>query len=138
MEPITPNIFEQPVPTIDHIALYVFDLKKSTTFYRNVMGFKQVPEPFKDNKHSWFDIGPNTRLHLIEGATEIREYNLNTHIAFSVKVLKEFTDNLDKLNVRYRNLKEYAKEPHIRPDGVKQVFFQDPDNFWIEVNDDRH
>lgn len=123
---------------IDHVALFVFDLKKSTVFYRDVMGFKQVPEPFKDNQHSWFDIAPNIKLHLIEGAREIRDYHLNTHLAFSVEVLKSFTENLDRLNIRYRNLKEYSKEPHVRQDGVKQVFFQDPDNYWIEVNNDSH
>ena len=123
-------------PRADHIALHVYDLQKSTAFYKDVMGFKQVPEPFKDNKHSWFDIGPGMRLHLIEGATEIREYHLNTHLAFSVGVLQEFTNNLDQSNIRYRNLKGYSKEPHIRADGIKQVFFQDPDNYWIEVNDD--
>ena len=120
----------------DHIALYVYDLQKSTAFYKDVMGFKQVSEPFKDNKHSWFDIGPGMRLHLIECDTEISDYHLNTHLAFTVAVLKEFTNNLDKLNIRYRNLKGFSKEPHIRADGIKQVFLRDPDNYWIEVNDD--
>ena len=28
-------------------------------------------------------------------------------------------------------------ETNDRPDGVKQVYFQDPDGYWIEVNDGR-
>lgn len=127
----------QQAPTVDHIALYVFDLKKSTAFYTDVMQFKLVSEPFKDNKHSWFNIGPHSKLHVIEGAKEVKEQDINTHFAYHVKVLKEFTDHLDKLKIPYRNWKGDSKEPTVRPDGVKQVYLQDPDNFWIEVNDDK-
>lgn len=52
----------QKAPTADHIALYVFDLQKSTAFYRDVMQFKLVSEPFKDGKHSWFDIGTHSKI----------------------------------------------------------------------------
>ena len=132
----TVEVFAQQGPTADHIALYVFDLQKSTAFYQDVMKFKLVSEPFKDNKHSWFDIG-QSKLHIIQGATEVKEHDINSHFAYHVKVLKEFTDHLDKMNVRYGNWKGDSKEPTLRPDGVKQVYFQDPDNYWIEVNDDK-
>jgi lactoylglutathione lyase len=26
----------------------------------------------------------------------------------------------------------------LRVDGVKQIYFQDPDNFWIEINNDKY
>ncbi len=131
------NVSAQESPTMDHMALYVFDLQKSTAFYRDVMKFKLVSEPFKDNKHSWFDIGPHSKLHIIQGATKVEEHEKNSHFAYHVKMLKEFTDHLDKMNVRYGNWKQDSKEPTLRPDGVKQVYFQDPDNYWIEVNDDK-
>jgi len=25
----------------------------------------------------------------------------------------------------------------LRPDGIQQIYFQDPDGYWIEVNDDK-
>jgi len=28
------------------------------------------------------------------------------------------------------------KEPQVRPDKVAQIYLQDPDGYWIEVNDD--
>jgi len=127
----------QEGPTADHIALYVFDLKKSTAFYQDIMQFKLVPEPFKDNKHSWFKISPHSRLHVIQGAADVQQHDINSHFAYHVKVLKQFTDHLDKKNIPYRNWVGDSKEPTVRPDGVKQVYFQDPDNYWIEVNDDK-
>lgn len=137
MNTLTTKAFAQEGPTVDHIALYVVDLQKSTAFYKDVMQFKLVSEPFKDNKHSWFDIGPHSKLHIIQGATKVEEHDINTHFAYHVKVLKEFTDHLDKMKIPYRNWKGDSKEPTVRPDGVKQVYLQDPDNFWIEVNDDK-
>jgi len=124
-------------PTVDHIALYVFDLQKSTAFYKDVMQFELVSEPFKDGKHSWFDVGPGSKLHVIQGAAQVVDHDINSHFAYHVKSLKEFTDHLDKLKVNYQNWKGDSKEPTLRPDGVKQVYFQDPDKYWIEVNDDK-
>ncbi len=46
-------------------------------------------------------------------------------------------EHLDKLNVRYGNWKGDAKQTTARPDGVKQIYLQDPDGFWVEVNDDK-
>jgi lactoylglutathione lyase len=127
----------QQAPTMDHIALYVFDLEKSTAFYKDVMQFKLVSEPFKDGKHSWFKVGEHSRLHIIKGAADVKEHDINSHFAYHVKVLKDFTDHLDKMNIKYGNWTQDSKQPTVRPDGVKQVYFQDPDNYWIEVNDDK-
>jgi catechol-2,3-dioxygenase len=43
-------------PVLDHIAIYVTDLKKSSAFYRDVLGLDSLPEPFRDGKHAWFAI----------------------------------------------------------------------------------
>jgi lactoylglutathione lyase len=39
--------------------------------------------------------------------------------------------------VRYGSWKGEAGQFTPRPDGVKQVYLQDPDGFWLEVNDDK-
>ena len=53
---------------LNHIAVYVVDLNKSTSFYQSVFSLKIIPEPFKDGKHTWFTLGKAGALHLIEGA----------------------------------------------------------------------
>ena len=55
-------------PVLDHIAIYITDLKKSSAFYRDVLGLDPLPEPFRDGKHAWFAIGQGKQLHIIEGA----------------------------------------------------------------------
>ncbi|GAC1387501.1 MAG: hypothetical protein NVSMB30_32200 [Hymenobacter sp.] len=64
-------------------------------------------------------------------------HDKNTHLAFSVKDLRKFTTHLDQTGTRYGSWAGDDKQVTPRPDGVKQVYLQDPDNFWIEVNDDR-
>jgi len=130
-------VFAQNGPTADHIALYVKDLNKSAAFYRDVMQLEVIPEPFHDGKHIWFRTGEHSQLHIIQGAAAVYDHDINTHIAYHVNDLKAFTDHLDKLNVKYGNWKGDSKSPQLRPDGVKQIYMQDPDNFWIEVNDDK-
>jgi lactoylglutathione lyase len=127
----------QGSPVADHIALYVKDLAKSADFYENVMLLKPIPEPFHDGKHVWLKTGERTRLHLIQGAAEITQHDINSHFAYSVKDLAVFTKHLDEMHVKYGNWKGDSQSPQVRPDGVKQVYLQDPDNIWIEVNDDK-
>ena len=53
-------------PVLDHFAIYVTDLKKSSAFYRDVLGLDSLPEPFRDGKHAWLAIGQGKELHIIE------------------------------------------------------------------------
>lgn len=122
-------------PVLNHIALYVFDLKKSTEFYRDILQLDVIPEPFKDGKHTWFKLGEYSQLHLIEGATQILPHEKSSHLCFSVKSLKEFITLLDKREIERVNMKGDSRAPTLRPDGVSQIYFQDPDGYWLEVND---
>jgi lactoylglutathione lyase len=134
---VTGTAFAQSGPMADHVALYVKDLKKSADFYRDVMELKEIPEPFHDGKHVWLRTGEHSQLHLIQGTAEITQHDINSHFAYHVANLAEFTKHLDSLNVKYGNWAQNSKTPQLRPDGVKQVYLQDPDNIWIEVNDDK-
>ena len=126
----------QPVTSVNHVALYVFDLQKSVDFYKNVLGLQQLPEPFKDGKHVWLRMGPHSQLHIIQGAAKVEPHDKNSHLAFSVKDLKKFMARLDNAGVRYGSWTSDEKRTTARPDGVEQVYLQDPDNFWVEVNND--
>src|SRR3954471_797237 len=88
-------------PTVYHIALYVYDLDKSADFYKNVMQFKVIPEPFHDGKHVWFRIGAHSQLHIIKGAASVTDHDINTHFAYHVPVLQKFLKHLDASKVKY-------------------------------------
>jgi lactoylglutathione lyase len=123
-------------PELDHTTVHVRDLPKSVEFYEKVMGLERIPDPFKDGRHIWFRTGGHEQLHVVSGATEPSEHDIEVHMAFRVTSLQDFMTRLDHMQVKYRNFQGDGKV-NARPDGVRQIYFQDPDGYWIEVNDDR-
>jgi len=132
---ITTNISAQAKATLNHIAIYVVNLKASTEFYHNIIGLDTIPEPFHDGKHVWFSVGPKSHLHVIEGATAVSAHEKHNHLCFSVPSIESFIAILKKNNIEYENFDGQKKTITTRPDGVKQIYFTDPDGFWIEIND---
>ena len=137
---ITFNVSAQmkKAPSLNHVAIYIYDLKKSTDFYKNVIGLKVTPEPFHDGKHTWFRIGKHSQLHLIEGAASVTEHIKNSHLCFSVPSIENFIMVLNKNNLPFENAAGAANTVTARPDGVKQIYFKDPDGYWIEINNDTY
>lgn len=123
-------------PALNHIAVYVTNLSKSTLFYQTVVGLDTIPEPFHDGKHTWFGVAPGLQLHLIEGAVGASSLTINSHLCFSVGSIAAFIEGLKKQNIPYQNWAGEKSKITKRVDGVQQIYFQDPDGYWIEVNDD--
>jgi lactoylglutathione lyase len=122
-------------PRLNHIAFYVIDLKISTDFYLNVVGLDTIPEPFHDGRHTWFLIGPKSHLHIISGTKEKLQHVKNAHLCFTVPSVDEFIKRLNKYNIAYEDWAGAKFSITNRVDGVKQIYFQDPDGYWIEIND---
>lgn len=125
----------QTTARLNHIAFYVLDLKISTDFYHNIVGLDTIPEPFHDGHHTWFLIGPKSHLHIISGAKVDLPREKNTHLCFSVPSVDAFIPRLVKNNVPYENWAGEKSAVTNRVDGVKQIYFQDPDGYWLEIND---
>ena len=125
----------QQKPLLNHIAQYVVNLKISTDFYQNLVGLDTIPEPFHDGRHTWFSVGPKSHLHLIQGAREKTVHDKNSHLCFTVASVQEFTEVLQKNNIEYENWAGEKNAITNRVDGVKQIYFRDPDGYWLEIND---
>ncbi len=124
-------------PIFNHLTVYVTDMQKSTEFYEKVLNLEKIDEPFKDGRHTWFRIGAHSQLHVVSGAKSRPDQDVNRHLSFSVPSLETFMAHLDKMNMQYGSWNSKNKTPQTRPDGVKQIYLQDPDGYWIEINDDR-
>src|SRR5918993_785109 len=122
-------------PTLNHIAMYVVDLKKSTDFYTNIVQLDTIPEPFHDGKHTWFSIGPLSHLHLIQGAAGYTDHEKNSHLCFTVPSVPDFIKVLEKNKVEYENWAGEKFKVTKRVDSVYQIYFKDPDGYWLEIND---
>lgn len=123
-------------PSLNHIAVYVHNLETSTAFYKDIIGLELIPEPFKDGRHTWFTLGNQGQLHLISGAKRNLEHDKNSHLCFSIKSIEDFITKLEKNKIDYSNWKGDSRSTTLRVDGIKQIYFQDPDGYWIEINND--
>lgn len=116
---------------LDHISIYCFDLDKSVAFYKNVLELESKPRPSFNFPGHWFNIGNGLELHLISGRNVDKNTlptTRNIHYAFKVENALEFNKKIDQLGLPKIG-------PKYRPDGVIQIFIQDPDGYWIEVTE---
>ncbi len=122
-------------PLFNHAALCAHNLKKTADFYRNVIQLKEIPHPFNDTVHVWLKIGEGLALHIIKGDCATGVHDIGIHLCFSVPNLDAFIHHLDDLKVPYGNWTGQPKKIQLRADGVRQIYLQDPDGFWVEIND---
>ena len=134
--PILPSNLMAQQSKITHIAVYVKELKRSSDFYKNIFQFPEIEEPFKDGLHTWLNIGNNLSLHIIEAPWEPVTINKINHICFSVTDMDLIIANLKNHGVDYEDWPGNKNKINVRPDGIKQIYVQDPDGYWIEINDE--
>lgn len=118
----------------DHDALQVKNLERSANFYKDIMKLKEIENGGLGSHIRWFQLNNSVQIHLIESEETIQKKK-GIHMAFNTEKLEEFMDFLISKNVHFENWPGEKNTTNDRPDGVKQIYFQDPDGYWIEVND---
>jgi lactoylglutathione lyase len=121
-------------PVFNHMALCAKNLHKTADFYRNVIQLQEIKHPFNDTVHVWLKVGEGLALHIIQGNCSVAP-DIGVHLCFAVPNLDAFIKHLDAINVSYGNWTKQPRKIQLRSDGVKQIYLQDPDGFWVEVND---
>ena len=123
---------------INHTAIFVMDIEKTGNFYSKIIGLDSVAEPFHDGKHIWYKTGERSMLHVIQGATEKKEYYKNQHTCYTVPDFKGFIEKLKAANLPFEDVSGKKNAITTRVDGVHQIWLQDPDGYWLEINDDTY
>jgi len=118
----------------DHIALYVSNLEKSKAFYQNVFQLSSIPNPFASGK-AWFTLHEEIQLHLIENEENKLSIPERSHLCFSSSSFEKFLERLSNQKITFTDFEGSPNKIRLRPDGIQQIYFQDPDGYWWEVND---
>lgn len=120
--------------TFDHVALSVKDVDQSAQFYMETLNLKEITNRTQINGIRWFSLGEGKELHLISILKDDITINKAVHFAITVSDFDLFVKKLNSMKINYSDWPGTSKKVNIRADGIKQVFFQDPNGYWIEVN----
>ena len=120
--------------TFNHVALSVKDVQVSADFYKKVLRLTEITNRTGNNTRRWFSLGENKELHLISDLNEPVTINKAVHLALTTKNFDAFVNRLREMKIKFSDWPGTPDVVNIRADGIKQVFFQDIDGYWIEVN----
>ncbi|MEZ4902730.1 MAG: VOC family protein [Spirosomataceae bacterium] len=115
------------IKALNHVAIYVENVEKSTQFYQKILKLTPLPRPNFDFPGAWFQLGSAQELHIIGIRTEpVISGSRSNHFALEVADIQAWEQHLIAQKTTFR-------PPKARPDGVIQIFLQDPDGYWVEL-----
>ncbi|WP_411896111.1 VOC family protein [Winogradskyella sp. A2] len=122
--------------SFNHIALSVRDADESVEFYQNVLQLTEIENTASNSKTRWLAFNDDVQLHLIPRPNAEIKTNKAVHFALAIIDLNSIIKNLEALNIKYSDWRDTPDKSYIRKDGIKQIYFQDPNGYWIEINED--
>lgn len=123
---------------LDHVSLRVADIHASTQFYVEVFGWPIVRTSGDPITGQWLDIGGSDTLHLNQADMSTTAVTKDNHLALRVDGFDAFLARLSKIGVVYYNWSGAANAVGQHPAGFRQIYIQDPDSYWVEINDHTH
>ena len=119
---------------IDHIALSVRNLAASAAFYGELLGLSEIENKTGQPTIRWFAYDGPRSIHLITGPDEpAPQRPIAEHFCLSTPHFDATLKYLADRGVRYCSVSGEPMTFNLRGDGVRQTYFQDPDNYWVEV-----
>jgi lactoylglutathione lyase len=118
----------------NHVAISVKDVNRSADFYGNVLKLQEITNRSKLEGVRWFSVGEGKEVHLISFLKDNITINKAVHLAFTTTHFDAFVSMLEQRKIAYSDWPGTPNKVNVRADGIKQIFFQDPDGYWLEVN----
>lgn len=123
---------------IDHLALVVDNSDISADFYANILRLEETPHPDKAPGFRWFIVSGSSQIHLIDKEFAPFEKNKSMHLCLSTQDLDGMISHLENNDIAYSDWPGKENAVTLRSDGVRQIYLQDPDGYWIEINTAEH
>ncbi len=123
--------------SFDHYAINVDDLGQSAAFYQRVFELDTIYNGTGNDRRVWFSLGEGMALHIIETDVVDVKTPKGVHLCIAMADFDGFVEHLRDEKIAFETWKGEAMQTNMRPDGVRQVYIQDPDGYWVEINDNR-
>ncbi|MCY7375507.1 MAG: VOC family protein [Pyrinomonadaceae bacterium] len=120
--------------SFNHLALSVKDVDRSAEFYKKVLNLEEITNKGKMDGIRWFSLGDGKELHLISLLKDDIKTNKAVHLALETSGFDSFIKKLESMKITYSDWAGTLNKVNNRADGIKQIFLQDPDGYWIEIN----
>jgi len=66
------------------------------------------------------------------------KHSKSVHLCLATEHLDELITYLEEMNFPYSDWPGKANSVTLRADGVRQIYVQDPENNWVEINNASH
>ena len=123
--------------SFDHYAINVTDLDRSADFYMNTFSLDTIYNGTGNDRRVWMSLGEGMALHIIETDVADVTTTKGVHLCMAVDDFDGFVKHLRDIGADFETWTGEKMQSNKRPDGVRQVYVQDPDGYWVEVNDNR-
>ena len=120
--------------TLNHLAISVKDVNKAADFYSKILYLPEITNRTQKEGIRWFSLGDGKELHLISTITSPVIINKAVHLALTTPHFDALIKQLQKEHIPFSDWPGEPNKITTRADGIQQVYFQDPDGYWIEVN----
>jgi catechol 2,3-dioxygenase-like lactoylglutathione lyase family enzyme len=120
---------------LDHVSLLVRSLDKTEKFYTEVLGFEPIHNGTNQPNIRWYGIGGIDALHVTEADFGKTHLEKQTHFAISVDDFDGVVQSLRDKGVTFYDWPGNENSVTGRPDGFRQIYVRDPDNYLVEIND---
>mgnify|MGYP000725338983 CR=1 FL=1 len=117
----------------NHVALSVDDVDRAADFYKSVLHLREIRNETRNPDIRWFSLGEDKELHLISSVKEAIKLNKAVHFAIRITTYAAFLDHLRSNDIPLSSWQGEAGKISLRPEGIRQVYSQEPDGHWIEI-----
>lgn len=112
---------------LNHVLIYVSDVKKSLKFYQSLLGFEIIEEMDGYARLCTKSKTTTIGLHEIEKDKEYDEIKTLIRLYFEVLNLDEFYHELISKGIKF------IQEPRDMPWGWRHAYLKDPDGYEISL-----
>lgn len=120
--------------SFDHMAIMCQDVDASAEWYMDVFETKEIVNQTGNPAIRWLSLG-DAELHLVPIDSTKLATHKSIHMALGIPDIDEFTKRLDSMKIEWEGWRDGPGRVTTRPDGIRQVYIQDINGYWIEVND---